>query len=634
MAALTPWEQLVKFIVDGESVKASVANRASTTLANRTQYLYDRLQNLSAGEALFLHYVKIESSAVPGDLVYFDETYNGYKRTLAAVEYSESNGWYMLAPSAFVVGMVYQKTDTERGHLLTAGTLRDFDLSNAIVSGGGSASTPGAYFLSMSSPGKITIMRPAIGIYALYNKGDGGFHFLPTPRDLLEDHIHYKFELYAQPAGEANCIVRGDGQRHQVVNPDPSQPGWLPADYPTFNGAAPDGALFGYNLAKHPELQRVWPPVPSGSVYMEQNGYGLRINDQPRPTVIVNNAGLWWMEDCYGMAPWAPAYPGCESSSSSQAPEPPESSSSGEPFFECHTPLEYLELDGTESRLDEKTLVLWYSKMIYKTDPNVVNELSPCSQDSPILVLDCDGQPAIAGKLCLSLDLSRLAVEEPTAGYDVVKSFSANKLQRGPIVEGLKAGPGAEVVGVGTENQDWELLNGFYRGKLQVQLEDTTGDPKEYQVTLVALNDVLEDYDITNKFFYLHFPSGKSSGVRGRIEIPRLGLSSPLKMRLWMWFVGRSSGSIPALTATYRRYTRPTSVTSLPTSDTDIESGGGLWTPGLTLTGGQYAEAYTDWFTVAQGETVDFTIAWTGSGGPSDGFGIMRFGSRIEVGTP
>lgn len=632
MPTQTPWEEIIRFIVDGEAVKASVPNRPSQSLANRTQYLYERLQSVAAGEALFLHYVKIETEAVPGDVVYYDASYNGYRRAQAAVEWSAENGWYMLADSAFVVGMVYSKTGTEVGHLITTGTLRDFDLSSAIVSGGGSATTAGAYFLSMSNPGKITLQRPAIGIYMLYNKGDGGFHFLPTPRDLLEDHIHYKFELFAKPAGIANCIVRGDGQRHQVVDPDPTETGWLPADSPTFNGAAPDGALFGYNLDLHPQLQRVWPPVPSESVYVEQNGYGLRINGQERPTVIIDNAGLWWMEDCYGMAPWAPAYPGCESSSSSQEPEPPTSSSSGEPEWDCETPLEYLELDGTDSRLDEKTLVLWYSKMIYKTDPNVVNELSPISSTSPVQYVDCDGNPASAGKLFSTVNLSLLEEVSPSPGIEVVKGFGADQVLKGPAVIGLKAGTGAEIVGVGNEGEDWSLVNGLYRGDLQVQLEDTTGDPKEYPVTLVALNDVLEEYNNSSKFFYLHFPVGRTSGIRGRIEIPRLGLSSPLKMSIWCWFVGRVAGAIPTLTATYRRYARPTSPTALPTTETDIEAGG--WTPGLTLTAGQYAEAATDYFTVAMGETVDFTLEWDGTSGPSDGFGIMRYGSRIEVGTP
>ena len=621
---MTPWESLIRLISDGEAVKASVANRAPTSLANRTQYLYDRLQAISAGEALFLHYQKVESDAAPGDLVYFDETFNGYKKALAAVEYNESAGWFMLADTAFVVGMVYQKTSNMTAHILTAGSVRDFDLTNAIVNG--SATTPGPYFLSMQTPGKLTLQKPPIGIYMLYNRGDGTFHFMPTPRDLLEDHIHYRFELYAKPAGLANCITRGDGQVHQVVAPDVNESGWLPADHPIFAGAAPDGAKFGYNLSKHGALQRVWPPVPSSSYYMEQNGYGLMIAGSPRPTVIADTAGLWWMEDCYGMAPWAPSYPECESSSSSQS-FTPESSSSGEPYFTCHTPLEYLGLD--DSRLDEKTLVLWFSKMVYKTDPNVVTELSPCSEDSPILVLDCEGDPAISGKLCLSLDLSLLDVLEPIDGYNVVKGFGADTVQKGPIVEGLKAGTGAEIVGVGAENVDWELSDTFYRGKLQVQLRDTTGDPREGEANLVTMNDVLEDYDNTSKLFYLYFPAGRPSSVRGRIEVPRLGLSSPLQMKLWFWFVGRSSGAIPQLTATYRRYPEPSSPQSLPSTDTDIVGGG--WTPGLTLSSGQYAQAETPFFDMVMGDTIFFTIGWSGTSGPTDGFGIMRFGYRIEV---
>jgi hypothetical protein len=221
------------------------------------------------------------------------------------------------------------------------------------------------------------------------------------------------------------------------------------------------------------------------------------------------------MENCYGAAPWAPSYPGCESSSSSQT-FPPESSSSGEPYFQCHTPLEYLGLDDTW--LDEKRLVLWYSKMVYKTDPNVVTELSPISTTTPIKYYDCEGVEASSGKLFSSLDLSLLEVEEPTTGISVVKSFSADKMLKGPAVIGLKAGTGAEIVGVGTEDVDWsEDTEGLFHGDLQVQLEDTTGDPKEYQITIVALNDILESYDSANLFYYLHFPTGRPSSLRGRV---------------------------------------------------------------------------------------------------------------------
>ena len=69
----TPWQDLINFLFDGENVSASVTNRPSRQLAERTQYLYERLQLLAAGEALYIHSVPVESTAVPGDAMYFDD---------------------------------------------------------------------------------------------------------------------------------------------------------------------------------------------------------------------------------------------------------------------------------------------------------------------------------------------------------------------------------------------------------------------------------------------------------------------------------------------------------------------------------------------------------------------------------
>jgi len=629
MPAITSWEEFIQFITDGENVEGSVANRTPHTLDRRTRYLYERLQAASLGEAVFLYSQAVETDAIPGSVLYYDAATSMYKRAQAAVAFNVSAGWYTLAESSFPVAMVYEKVDTNLAHLIMIGTLRDFDLSSVIE--GGDATVSGPYYLSATAPGKITTQKPAVGVYVLFNRGDDTFHFLPTPRDVLEDHIHYRFELYAQPAGEANCVTYGDPEPHQVINPNPTLPGWLPADHYVFSGTAPTGAKFGYNLAQHPELEKVWPPLPTENCYIERNGVGLPMLGAPRPGVVIDCNGIWWMEDCYGAAPWAPEYPGCVYSSSSWSSEYP-SSSSGEPYWTCQTPIEYLPANiGT--RGDEMTLVLGYAKMIFKTSDAMVTELSPCSDTSPIIFLNCDGEPASTGKLCAALDLSVLGVVTPSPGIEVVKGFTEDTVLKGPSVNGIIAGSGAQITGVGVEDEDWSLDEaGLYHGDLQIQLEDTAGDPKEYQVSLVALNDVLEEYDSVNEFFYLHYPSGRTSGVRGRIEIPRLGMSTPLKMRLWMWFVGRSAGAMPLLTATYRRYPRPTVPTALPTTDTDIVGGG--WTPGLTLAGGQYAEAYTPWFAVVMGDMVDFTLQWSGSSGPADGFGIARFGSRVEVGTP
>jgi len=618
----TAWKQLINLILNGENVEASVTNRPTSGLAQRTQYLYDRLQAMAAGEALFAHDVPIEEDAEIGDAVYYDDVTQTYRRALAAVELDTEFGWYAPTKSSYAVGLVYSKADVGIGSICTAGTLRSFDLTNVIEVG--SPTDAGPLFLSMQTPGKLTNQKPPVGIYILYNRGDGTIHITPLPKDMLEDHIHHKNALVAAPAGYADCVIYGSGEVHQVVNPDSSVLGWLPADDPSFNGLAPAGAKFGYNLAEDEALLKVWPPQPLDSCHIEVNrgnGYqGLLLNGN-HPDVIIDAHGIWWMQDCYGAAPWAPDYP-CESSSS-----PSESSSSYDPYY-CQTPLEYRPgaLDPTRM-----SIILWFTKMVFKTDASVVTSLAPDGDNSPVTILDCDGNPATAGRLFAGLDLSKLEIEEPVVGYDVVKAFGENNVQRGPAVTGLKPGTGAAIVGVGTEGEDWSLVDGLYRGDLEVGLEDNLNDPRDYVPNLVGMNNVREEYDNVSGFFYMHFPVNRPSSIRYRVEIPRSGMpTDPIRAYLWFWFVGRSSGAVPTLTASYRRYPLATATpASLPTTDTNIVGGG--WNPGLVLAASKYAYAGTPWFNVAVGDTVFYTIGWDGVPGPSDGFGIMRAGVRVEL---
>ena len=619
----TAWEQIVNLILNGEPVEASVTNAPTSALARRTQYLYDRLQAMAAGEALFVHDVPIESDAVIGDVVYYDDTALVYKRALAAVELDTQFGWYSIAKSSYAIGIVYSKSDVNIGSVCTAGTLRDFDLSNTIIVG--DETTAGPYYLSMQQAGKLTNQKPPVAIYVLYNRGDDTLHVMPVPKDMLEDHIHHKHTLYARPAGEADCVTYGSGEVHQVVAPDSNLPGWLPADDPIFNGLAPEGAKFGYNLSQHEELLRVWPPQPLDSGHIEVNrgnGFqGLLLNGAC-PDVIIDAQGIWWMNDCYGAAPWAPDYP-CESSSS-----PSESESSSSPGCWCQTPLEYRPGNLDPTRM---AITLWFTKMVYKTDASVVTSLQPESSTSPIVIVDCDGEEASRGDLFAGFDATKLQLVEPVAGYDVVKSLGRNTINRGPAVTGLKAGTGAAITGVGTQGVDWQVASGVYYGNLEVGLEDDLNDPRDFVPNLVSVNNVREEFDNVSKLFYLHYPANRPSDCRHRVEIPRVGMpTDAIRMYLWFWFVGRSSGAIPTLDASYRRYPLATATpATLPSSDTDITSGG--WLPGLTLTAGQYAYAATDWFDVVVGDTVFFTIGWDGVPGPTDGFGIMRIGARVEI---
>jgi len=618
MAGSTPWRPTINLIVNGEDVKATVANRAPQALSDRTQYLYDVLQDILAGQALFLRDVALEAATVVGNVVYYDDEDGVYKRALAAVELDETNGWYKMAKSAFPVGLVYAKSDTELGTIVTVGALQDFDLSAVIEQG--VATQAGPYYLSMLEPGKLVYQKPAVSVYVLYNRGDDTIHLLPTPRDVLESHVHFHFDLYAQPAGDANCAEYGED--HYVINPDSDLPGWLPADDESFNGLAPEGAKFGYNLAQHPELLRVWPPMPLESAYITVNSRGIDLYSETCPIAIVDCHGIWWMQDCYGTAPWAPAYP-CNSSSSLLSSE--QSSSSSE--CPCVTPIEYT--PGMDPLyLESKSISLWFARMTVMNDQAFVTSLSPCSDNSPILLLDCDGEPATTGRLCASLDLSKLEVQSSETGYTVVKGFGQDTVITGPAVTGIQPGAGIAVSVIGGNGA--VSSGGIYRGDLLVGLEDRLNDPREGQPSIIAFNNVREYHDPTLDLLYYHFPQGRASSIRGRIEIDTINMSvDPIHMQLWCWFVGLSAGALPTLDATYRRIPVPVGLPALPAADTDIVVGG--WDPALTFVGGDYGYAETPFFNIVVGDTVFFTLGWDGVTGPTEGFGIIRIGYYTEL---
>jgi hypothetical protein len=618
MSVPTPWQELIKLLIPGEDVSAGVTNRPTRGLSQRTQHLFERLQTLAAGEALFMHDQCIEEDATVGDVVYYDEPTKTYRRALAAVEFDTAFGAYCIADSSYAVAMVFTKTDTDRGHLLTFGAMRDFDLSGTIVNG---TDVAGPYFLSASTPGKITLQKPPVGIYILFSRGDSSFHFEPTLKDMVEDHIHYKFHLPPEPAGDGNCIDLNDGQVHRVINPDDSVRGWLPADDPIFNGAAPSGAKFGYNMGQHLELQRVFPPLPVESSYLEVNRRGVPLGDEDVPLVIVDLNGIWWMDNCYGRAPWPPELASCVLASSSSS------------SLDCGPPLmEYMPGHGFP---DEMTIVLWFTKMVFKTDATVVTSLEPCNENEPISVLDCDGNPGTTGKLCLAMDFTKME-REAKDGFDIIKDLD-DKIRTGVAVTKIKPGNAAEFAGIGVQGEDFDVdAEGRWFGDLLVGLEDQTNSPREGLIDLVALNNVRKEFDDGDQLFSLLFPADRASDFRGRVHLPRLSLPSPLKLQLWFWFVSRQAGAIPALNATFRRYPQPTGLDDLPDvgDEAFIDPGGDdLWTPGLTFSkGGEYAEAATPFFSAAEADTVFFTLGWDGDG-LSSGFGIMRMGYRVELDT-
>jgi hypothetical protein len=616
MSSLTPWVSRVNPVADGEQVKALIANRYPGQLDQRTQNLKDRLDLLQASQALYLFDVPFEDTVLAGHAVYWDVTTLSYRKAIAKVEYNALLGGYVVAKSSYVVGICIAKSTSVRGDLIQIGYMADFDFTNGIGSSGALPIAAGAYYLSGTVAGMYTQQKPPISVYIAFLHGDGSANVNPTPKDMLDSHIHYRYALTSDPAGTLSNTLPGQPYVYSAV--DNSLPGWLPANDVIFGGVAPAGAVFGYNLSAHPELERVWPPQPYDLTYMEKNTFPLDKN-----LFVVDANGLWWMENCYGRAPWATHANNPSPSSSSI------SSSSSSSSFTCEE-LSILEDEGYLRSSPEKSeLALYFIKMVYKNGL-LVTSLQPVT-GSPIKVVGCDGLPATHGDLKLDLDLALTTQENDFASYGL-KGVTGTTFGRGPILTGVK--PGSNIVITPVPNRGFLGTDGVYRGEFNISanlIENLLGGTPE----LVALDGVRQQ--TTDGIFYLIFPQDLTTSMQMRIGVPTSGVPAEANLRLWFWLLSkRNSLPLPDLACSYRKLAAPGAACekgTLPTADIGLNP--------LTssvcgnINSGEYIEVESDPIPVINGDMVFFTLQRVDSGGTPDGYdgdvGVARFGYSISL---
>lgn len=263
-----PWVTLLDLIRNGEGVSAEVTNRPITELGQRTDYLKALLDMLSLGRAIFDIDMAMSPSVLEGQAVYWDSANQEYAQALAQLSYNAEGVYGGNADSAYVVGICASKSAQTRGTVLFSGSAEGIDFSNAIEGGGALGSGP--YFLSATEPGKMTRNRPAVGIYVMFGQGVSGAIVAPSPREVLEDHIHYRLPL------TYGNIVDGSGGV-----------GWTDV----FNvSLAPVGARFRYMVEEDPPVYSLFPFYPPSSVYFEIDGIGA--NEK----VIIDLNGIWWVD--------------------------------------------------------------------------------------------------------------------------------------------------------------------------------------------------------------------------------------------------------------------------------------------------------------------------------------------------
>lgn len=574
------WKANINFIQDGERVDANVSGRPDRALSDRTAYLKDRIDAIDNGQAIFAFDVAVDSSVLIGQAVYWNKANQQFEKALSSVV-TDNHGNLVNADQAEVLGVVFSKTSATIATLVISGKIQ-LDLTNAISG----SLIPGKYFLSATTAGNLTTETEGAGIPVLYADGNGIVFVELQHKNIAESHCHFKFDLYTTVAGVHN--IPAPGQRHTITNPDSSLPGWLPADDSTFNGLAPKGAAFGYNLSKHSALSRVWPPLPieysSMVLFSGDQGLGQEIPIGETNLAVIDRNGIWWMSDCYGDVPWDVNYTTSFSSSEQSQGDVPE----------C-------------PRDTTRKLVLYFAKVRYGGNATVVSSLRTDSSYSPLVITDLDGNPANTGDLKIKFD-GGLTVENDTAtGSLVFKELSSNKFRRGRVLEGIKASNNSVVLTSTSSRLDG--TDTLHQGIVSIEA-NLDGVNRLIVPQIVRLLDVRERYE--NEIPYLGFPASIKSAIRYKFKLPGADgfpVSGVLKLR--MWVTGDvATSALPKFDVSYRRLPRVTSATAIPTSDTIISWNSSFLTGGTFGTVGvdQYIEVDTETFSVSESDAVFFTV--------------------------
>jgi hypothetical protein len=593
------FETFLRLIQETDLVRAGVVNAPLQQTDQNTRYLWELIQAASIGSTVYAHRQTVESAAQQGMAVWLNPATQQFERGLAAAAVDASSGIITTSPSAQVWGIVAQKLNTTLADILLFG-LDDINIAQAVGVAGNVP--PGVYYLSGTTPGMLTQQKPPISVAVLRVTTDGRVFVMPQFVDVLDRHVHYRIPMFCSPAGTTSPPAPGD--RHVITAPDPLLPGWLPADHESFNGVAPHGAVFGYNLLAHPQLQNAWPPVPFSNAYLEwdkaldqDTGYtGVPVTGE-NPLCVLDRNGLWWMSDCYGDVPW-PA----DLDTSSPI------SQSGSVADQC-------------PRVLNMAMQVWFTKINFATDLTSVLSLHG---DSRIKVT-CYGTntPAATGHLQLTLDLN-LVVATDQPGYLALKTFDPNLgvFTQGPVTEGVYALTdnvlltgdvgGARLVN-GVPQQVFQGLVG-----LSVQPRDTL----ELAVQLVRLDGAEEEY--FQDIMFLGFVPGDQRQYRAKIEIPSdLNVpNSQLKLRFQI--LGTVFGTLPQLNMTARRVPRPDGLNSidLPQDPDEFDV---ICNTNQEITDNySYLEVESDPFDVAAGDSIFFTVQRTATDGYTGEVGILR----------
>lgn len=255
------WPPSVNVYKEDNSTEYTQMNKPLADLIERTDWLKQQVDQITAGTNLVALYDNVDASVSVGDAVYLDTSTGTIKPALArfASEYA-ADGSLRLADSGYVLGLVVEKPNATSARVFTTGTYEDQILADTVF---GVSADPGVFRLSMLNDGELTLAEQELDILVAVYQG-GGVFSLFDKRASIPNHIHQIYPL------DGLWLVVGDAQFDEMEKPA--------------------GAVYGYDLANDADMQRLFPNIP-GLIRVYGDG-DLLLDSE----VIANTDNLWWVD--------------------------------------------------------------------------------------------------------------------------------------------------------------------------------------------------------------------------------------------------------------------------------------------------------------------------------------------------
>ena len=318
------WTSVVKPIQDGTGVTAANINGPINALADRTQYLYERLASSASNSILLAPAQPVaDDNVVQYSVVYFDGdnfASTGIKLASPKLASLALHPFFRGANSAHVFGVVKDTPQNATADVILQGLVAGEGIVTSMLDASYPDFVAGPLYLSAIADGKVSPTPNGLAIFVAYAKSLDEIYLNPNQESLSELFWSFRYNLLDRPAGE----IQFTSGAWNITAPSGTKVGWIRATdkltSPQLTALFPDGSpKYFYQLpdqatieANNTELtaaerqaaknlRAALPARPNAFSFLTVNGvvYSPRIAAEDRSSYVLNDVGLWWFADAY-----------------------------------------------------------------------------------------------------------------------------------------------------------------------------------------------------------------------------------------------------------------------------------------------------------------------------------------------